>query len=285
MTLKRTNKSSDQGIALISVLWGVLVLSLIAMTVLALARVNSHLAKNMIEQEKANAASEAALYEVIRRLSSPSEGREIKPVVGTTTVNFEGYTIEVAIEPERGKIDLNSADPLLISAALAYRGMEEDEALDMAAHIAELRENSPEKVFRVVSDLLQKADIPENIYHCAAPFFTVYTGVIGVDHLAATEEIKELLQWADKKRWGGRNWMEISGTSSGGLVSEATNSVVQNSISHSGRVYTLIARVKSQKGGFLQKRAIVRLTGNRKEPFWVYAWRAEFSRESECSQK
>ena len=255
MTLRRNSLSSDQGIALISVLWGVLVLSLIALTVLALARINSHLATNMIEREKAGAAADAALYEVIRRLSSPAGGREIKPVVGTTTVTFDGYSIEVTIEPEWGKIDLNSADALLISAALAYGGMEEDEATSVANKVEELRDASPEKPFRTVSDLRRHVDIPEDIYRCVAPMFTVYSGVIGVDQSAATEEVKDLIWWADKRRWGGRNWVEIGGATSGVLVSGATKSVVQNGASHFGKTYTLGAKNKVEKRRYPAKKS------------------------------
>ncbi len=284
-TVKRHagNDPGDQGIALISVLWIILILSILSTSVLALARIQSLTSDHLIQYSIAETQADAAIYLTIQKMSAPGAVREIPPEKSKITVTFEGQKIEVEISPESGKIDLNHADPLIISALLAYFNLDKKEAVNIANQIVHMREESSSKPFKSIDEIEQFENISDQLFQCIRPYLTVYNDARGIDLLAADEGLLKIIRWADKHRWGGRNWMEISGTSTGGLVSGGGKSVRSPIKSHTGRSYTLQATVEKEDGLWVSKTVTFRLTGFSLKPLWIYRWQKSFG-PAECSQ-
>jgi len=275
---KNKTAEHDQGIALISVLWALMVLSILVMSVMTVAKVQSHYADNIGRKSKAVAIADAGIYLAVQRLSAPGAARRLPEKISSFTVQFVDKEINMTIIPETGKIDLNTSHEMLIGAVLAYNGMDENSANAIAEKLRILRDASPEKPFKVISDIRQFEGIDRQIYQCIEPYLTVYSNRLGVNYAAAFNDMETLIKWADKIRFGGQNWLEISGAATGSLVS-GTQSVLQQTGSHAGKAFTIRAEVAVSDDVKIQRRAVIRITGNRREPFWVYRWATTYQRD------
>ncbi|PHR54854.1 MAG: hypothetical protein COA47_14915 [Robiginitomaculum sp.] len=274
MTTSKDTKN-DRGIALISVLWALMILSILALSVMTVVRVQSHYASNIGQKLKAEAVADAGIYLAIQKLSAPGAVRKLPGKISSLNLTFAGKDIKVTIIPEDGKIDLNMSHEVLIAAALAYNGMDENEATTIAEDIRNIRRNSSEKAFKIISDIRQFKGISGQLYSCIAPYLTVYSNRVGVNYSAASDDMKAMIKWADKVRWGGQNWLEISGGQVSSLVS-GTRSVLQQTGSHAGKAFTIRAEIALNDEVKVQRTAIIRITGNRREPFWVYKWESKY---------
>lgn len=276
------NKQSEneQGIALISVLWALMVLSMLVLSVMTIVRVQSKYADNIGQKSKAVTIADAGIYLTIQKLSEPGAAREIPGKITSLKLIYGGQDIDITIMPESGKIDLNTSHEVLISAVMTYNGMDENSANALAKEIRNLRDNSSEKLFKINSEIRRLEGISSPLFQCIEPYFTVYSNRLGVNHAAASSEMKNMIKWADKVRWGGQNWLEISGTATGSLVS-GTRSVLQQTGSHAGKAFTIQAEVSLSDDVKVQRTAIIRITGNRREPFWVYRWATSYQNDDQ----
>ena len=133
--------SGESGFALVLVIWGLGLISLIALTVIISGRNRILAAANLIENAKAEALAEAGIN--LRRLelrAAFSGGSPIQfatngePVLCTMP---QGALAALAVEDEGGKADLNTAPPRLVSALLRGFGAGSREADQVAGAIAE----------------------------------------------------------------------------------------------------------------------------------------------------
>lgn len=270
------DKENERGIALISVLWALLVLSILVLSVMTVVKVQSHYADNIGQKSKAVAIADAAIYMAIQRLSEPGAAREIPGKVTSLKLTFGDKDIDITIIPEDGKVDLNVSHEVLISAVLAYNGVDGNAADVIAEEIRNLREDNSEKTFKIISGIMRFEGVSSQLYNCIEHYLTVYSNRIGVNYAAATNDMQDVIKWADKARWGGQNWLEISGNAAGGLVS-GTRSVLQQTGSHAGKAFTIQAKVALNEDVKIIRSAVIRITGDRRAPFWIYKWTENYS--------
>lgn len=271
---------NDQGIALISVLWALMVLSILVLSVMTIARVQGHYSDNIGQKSKAVAIADAGIYLAIQKLSEPGAVRKLPGKISSLQFQYGGKDIKVTLTPETGKIDLNASHEVLVATVLAYNGLDEGTALSIAEELRSLRNDNPEKLFKITSGIRQFEEINSQLYACIEPYLTVYTNRLGVNYAAASDDMKKMIKWADKAQWGGQNWLEISGGSSSRLVS-GTRSVLQQTGSHAGKAFTIQAEVALSEDIKIHRTAIIRITGNRREPFWVYRWATTYQQDTE----
>lgn len=276
-------RENEQGIALISVLWALMILSIMVMTVFTIASVQGHYSDNMAHKAQAEALADAGIYLSIQKLSERGSARKFPEKLSTLQFQYGGKDIKVRLIPETGKIDLNMAHEVLISAVLGYHGVDDATASEIAENIRYLRTDSTEKPFKIVSDIRRFKVIDAQLYRCIEPYLSVYSNRLGVNYATASDDMRNMIKWADKVRWGGQNWLEISGTATGSLVS-GTRSVLQQSGSHAGKAYTLQAEVDVSEDVSIQRTAVIRMTGNRSTPFWVYRWDTTYGRKLDCKR-
>ena len=133
--------SGERGFALILVIWGLGLISLIALTVITVGRHRNLVIANLIENAEAEALAEAGVN--LRRLelraafSSDSPNTLPFPTNGEPRVCSmpQGALAALAVEDEGGKADLNTASPQLMSALLRGFGAGAEEADRIAAAI------------------------------------------------------------------------------------------------------------------------------------------------------
>src|SRR5258707_12699539 len=93
----------------VSVLWGLGLLTAIATSLLWYGNVSYSLAHNDLEMASINVTVEAGLNRAIDALLDPRPDRRWRTDAATQSFEFNGASIKVSVQDELGKIDLNQA--------------------------------------------------------------------------------------------------------------------------------------------------------------------------------
>jgi len=195
---------SEEGIALIAVLWALTLLSIIAASLSWDARTNARIARNMADNAAARAAADAGIQRAILDLLGP--GADLVPPGADRTLladgtayawHFADSDVRISVQDESGKINLNDAPEALLAALLVSVGVDPDKSQSLADAIADFRDadnlthlhgaeaadyraaglawgptNAP---FEDVEELQQVLGMTADVYELVAPDLTVYT--------------------------------------------------------------------------------------------------------------
>lgn len=274
-------RRSRRGFALISVLWGVAVLSLIAAAVLSstmAARRGSHAA---LERLQAEALAEAGINDAIVSLLAPQPGQ--MPRIDGTPYDFvfAETRIAVSIQDENGRIDLNNADGETLARLFTSVSVPQTEAAALSDRIQDWREprigkrvngaiaedyraagygyGPRGKPFHTLDELKLVMGVSPDLFRKVAPSLTVYSHRGSVNRQTAPRGVLLVL---DLGNAGAVDQLLI--TRSGRLIA---------GMSLADWVFTIRAEVKMSSGGIYRREAVIRLTGNDADPYWVHAWR------------
>jgi general secretion pathway protein K len=137
--VRGTGDHRDAGVALVTVLWFVAMLSALAVAMVGQGRETALASRHAVHAIEARAALQSA---VALAAASLSEGRW--PAAGTAAWRQGALRVRVEAMPESAKIDLNAASDALIEAlvavAAAKLGRSDDEALAIAHAILDWRD-------------------------------------------------------------------------------------------------------------------------------------------------
>lgn len=191
--------TSRRGIALITVLWVLTLLALIAASFATTTRTEINLARNLVESAKAEALAEAGVFQVILSLlDDGAEEEEPWRVDGTVYAwRFADGEVRVAVQDEGGKIDLNAAEDEILRGLFRVAGLDGQDADAMVDAIldfrdeddlrhvngaedsdyeaADLAHDAKDAPFEVVGELLQVYGMTRELYDKIAPVLTVYS--------------------------------------------------------------------------------------------------------------
>jgi general secretion pathway protein K len=217
----------DHGFALIIVIWGLGLISLLALTVITTGRYRVLATHNVIETAKAEALAEAGVnllrLELRAALANGSIGTlrfatNGEPMLCTMP---QGALAVLTVADEGGKADLNTASPQLMSALLRGFGARAEEASHIAAAIAEfsrpgndasaetvarayaadLRAYGPKRApFETVLELDQVIGISPELFRVLVPYVTVHSHATGVDARVAAPALLAALAGLDPAR-------------------------------------------------------------------------------------
>jgi Tfp pilus assembly protein PilX len=265
-TYSKKHQNRDRGIALISVLWVLLLLSGLAGAAAFMARTNAILTHKLGEFAQAEETADAAIANAISRLSDETSSRH-PPIDGhSQTWEFQGAQVNVSISSEAGRIDINTADDDLILALLYSQGVEEGRAttllgdLRKSQHVA----NGPASAgtLRTLEELKKISSWAGQNLDCWADALTVYTGLPGVTPSDATEQVQAALRWAQEHRIGNRDR----------IAAKANVPAVRSDQSILGEVIRIVATVSSTPGITATSEWIGRLTGDSHQPTLTMRW-------------
>jgi general secretion pathway protein K len=265
-----------RGIALVTVLWLIALLTLLATSVVTISLTHRRTVQRYAEATQADSTIDSALRVVLLRLIAPSEQGTAWPLDQTQGLSIFEQNIAVTVQRELGRVDLNSADSDLLTAVFAANGWREKDARSMAARIIDWRGPDDETVADLTYgshngplesvDELRQVLGSERIGTDLFDAFTVFTHSPGPVESAARPAVKRALEWADARQLGGHRWLSTSrsgGSSPRGLSGTAL----------SGEVLRVRACLHDQ-GMDHCRVAVIRLTGNRLSPFQIFEWRA-----------
>lgn len=277
--------SRERGFALILVIWGLGLISLVALTVVTAERYRILAAANLIESGKAEALAEAGVN--LRRLELRAAFSSGSPKMLQLTSGEpllctmpHGTLAALAAEDEGGKADLNTASPKLISALLRGFGARSEEADRLAEAIAEFsrptanavlddvayrtyaadgRAYGPKKgPFETVLELDQVIGMRIDLLRSVLPYVTVHSRKPGVDPRVAAPALLAALAGDEPPRVA-----QLVGALRSDRAGDAASSGVplQFLSPSTGRSFLVRAEVRTSAGGSSAREAIVEMGG------------------------
>ena len=304
-----SNPEKPRGIALVIVLWGLVLLAVIAAAFTTGTRTEVTLARNLVENAKARALADAGVHAAMLGLHR----REVEKrwrADGTVYSMASGEgEVSIVIEDEAGKIDLNAAPDELIQGLLVAVGLADGEARALTAAIADFRDADDEthlggaedaeyraaglawgpknKPFEAVEELHQVLGMTRRLYALAFPGFTVHSRSKGVDVTVAPAIVLLALPGVDAEAVeafteqrqarpgvGEQGAGQMAGAELGGARITTLPGLGRQYASRSrGRVFTVRAEARVRSGAVFVREAVISMTRNIARPFEIHAWR------------
>ena len=223
--------SSDRrGVVLITVLWIMVGLSLLALTLAATVRTEATLARASGEAEQAYFFARGALETVLYRIAYPDPDRSkqqaLFPYAGGMNhyrVSSRNMRCHLSLMDEAGRLDLNTAPPEILERLLRIVGANPPQAETLAAAVVVWRTPGPPpgasgprgRPFGFVEELLQVPGIGRELLYGRPrrqrdgrtvfqrglmDFLTVYSGTSRVNVNYAAAEVLAALPGMDRER-------------------------------------------------------------------------------------
>jgi general secretion pathway protein K len=184
--------------ALISVLWGIALMSIIAASFLSTGNVSYRLAHNATEIARADALVDAAVNRAVLALVDPRPDHRWRVDGTARSIDLGGAAVRISIQDELGRIDLNHAEGALLIGLLRSAGLETQAASDLTDKMLDWRDANPGKrlngakeqdyriaglsqrprsgSFQSVDELKLVMGMTAELYARIAPALTVYSG-------------------------------------------------------------------------------------------------------------
>jgi general secretion pathway protein K len=285
----------QRGIALIAVLWVMTLLAAIAGAFMISTRTEVRVAQNLVGQAQARALADAGVQRAIAGLLAPESDRRWMADGRVYSWEFAGGHVDIAIEDEGGKVDLNAAPIEMLAGIFKAVGIPAPKAQALADAIADWRDEdelrrpdgaedaeyraaglahgTPDRPLEANEVLLNVLGVTPEIYQRVAPWVTVYSRGSGVNPatasrtaLAAVPNITE----ADIDAIVAARNLDPRNAS----VALARFQVYARYLARpTANVYTVRAQGRHAGGAIFVREAVVRLGGDADRPFAFQAWR------------
>jgi general secretion pathway protein K len=278
-------RKRSRGVALITVLWLVALLTMLATSVVTLSLSERRLATRNMEAARLDAIADSAIRLTLLKLIAPKPRSDLPRPGQVIPVEVLNSTVEVFVERELGRVDLNTADEELIFAMFAANGWTEEKATSLSARIADWKDSddtphasggaersqyveaqlahTPRNgQFESVEELRQvlgAANVSEGFLQA----FTVYTHTRSPVDFSAAPAARKALEFADKRQLGGHKWLTPA--------AENASNDEQQQQSLIGEVVRV--RACPQAKSTRCRVVIARLTGSRDQPLQIFVWK------------
>jgi len=286
------NIRAECGFALVAVLWGLSILSLLCASIISIANISSRSENNLEVAVEASALADAGIARAIVDLINFSGGTSW-PTDGTPReFSYIGVPMRVSIEDESGKIDLNAADALLLSGLFQSQGLAADQATLLTNRVLDWRSASnlhslgggpnnalPGRAYRPrqgpfqsVDELNLVAGITPEFFARVAPALTVHSLRPVFDSRTAPEQALLALPGMDKDKVAsaitsrGRGFGDP--IARGGAVAVG---LIDPTASPAGRAFTIRVELNYKQRHFVHH-AIMRITQDPLRPYLVLEW-------------
>ena len=272
----------------ISVLWGLGLLTAISLSLLWSGNMSYGLTRNDLEHARVNATVEAAVNRAVVALLDPRPERRWRTDGVAQSFEFDGAAIKVSIQDELGRIDLNQAEAATLVSLLQSAGLDFDSATRLADKILDWRtatslkhlngakaqdyhaagstyqpRNGP---FQSVDELLLVRDMTPELFRRIEPALTVYSGRQFVDPQVAPREALRALPNMSPNDVD--NVLAARASQQSALNRTATDLAT----SLRGRAFTIRAELeRADRTTAIE--AAVRLTDDPANPYWLLSWR------------
>jgi general secretion pathway protein K len=282
----------EAGIALITVLLLLALLTILATAVQTLSVSQRRAVERFSEAARDDVLADSALRLVLVELSAPKTQKD--PLDWSTPRRLELFhrAIEVEIERDAGRIDLNTADPKLLFAFFAANGWTEERALSLVARIEDWKDvddnrrnggaetadytaagrsygprNGPFESVDELRQVLGGEDFTPELLES----MTVFSHLRVPVQNAVKVPVMRALSWADQHRLGNHPWL-TSGDA------EVSTHPIAGPTSLIGEVIRLRACLSGKRARRCRV-AIVRPTGHFERPYQVFLWQTRFRAE------
>ena len=276
---KNARNRSEEGIALMAVLWMLILLSIVAAALSLETRSSTRIARNMTENAAAREAADAGIQRAILDLATstgaPTDGPRKFRADGTVyNWPFANCTVHISVRDEGSKINLNQAPEALLAALFTSVGVDPGEAQSLADAVADFRDpdnlvrphgaedadyraaglewgpkNAP---FQTIEELQQILGMTPEIYARVAPDLTVHSGGTAINPTLVSTRPTEPLP---------------------GILHHAGFKYFVDADAVAG--YSIRVEAKSSRGAVFLREAVVQFlpTGPYESYPWILSWR------------
>ncbi len=268
----------QDGFALLAVLWAAVMLAIIVASLLSTGRTEALVAHGKSHVAALEAAADAAINRTI--LTMLDMDAAAHPVTDGTDFAevFAGRAIRVSVQDESGKIDLNVATGELLTRLLQVAGLQTDDAQAMADRIQDWREHTDLHRFNGAGEAAYR-DAGTGYGPRRGPFPNVaeLQLVLGMEpalfaRLALSLTVASGTPWVDPTYAGRDVLLALPGGSEASVAATlAARAAAGRPGVVMGHAFTITAQIVDG-GVTMVRRAVIRLTGSRDVPVWVYSW-------------
>lgn len=204
-------RPGHRGVALVVVLWTLLLLSLIAAGFIAVTRTEVRLARNALDNARAEALADAGVYRGVQELLRLPNDRQWRADGTVYRFEDEGGVVRISIQDEGGKIDLNQGRDAHLKALFLLAGIDEPSADALVDAIADFRDEddlrrlngaedpdypadglahgAKDRPFEAVDELRQVKGMTHALFEQVAPYLTVYSERQQIDLMTAPRQV------------------------------------------------------------------------------------------------
>jgi general secretion pathway protein K len=284
--LVRADRRRQRGIALITVLWVLLLLSALAAGYSRSTRTDALITRNLVEGAQAEALAEAGIYRALAALLDPADDLLLSGGGETVAWTFGGGLIRLVVQDEAGKIDLNAAPGELLTTVFAASGLDDWQASTLADAVADFRDEDGDRrpagaedpdyaqgglawgakdaPFVHVDELAQVKGISATLFALLRPSVTVYTNVAEPEDEKATELVRTALK-ALVSREADRE------TTTSGVGASSWRD--RNDGRSEAGIFTIHAEARTPSGATAVCEAVVKVVPDQAPFYRVLAWR------------
>lgn len=284
------------GIALVIVLWMLALLSVIANSLVFSLRAEVQVAGNHVATARAEAAADAGVFRAIHELTRPPTDPLRWQGNGLTHEwQFDGVGLRIALLDEAGKIDLNAAPEALLASLFRSQGADDEAASRLADAIVDWRDpdelrrlNGAESEdylaagkdygpknanFETIEELRLVLGMSDALFRRVATLVTVHSGRSGIDSTVAPRAVLMALPGVTADQVEGYLAERQTYLAQGLPVPEAPFALASAARRVGDTLSIQVLAVFGDNTAFFRE-AVVRLTGNPKEPVVILAWRS-----------
>jgi general secretion pathway protein K len=262
LALVRKYAGCARGSALIAVVFTLLVVAAITGSLITATRTDLTLIRTLELEFRDELLAESGVAVAILNLSDPKNETPFAPDGRAYAVSVDGKRLSVQVQSEAGKINLNQSPNRLLKRLLDACGDEgQAELLGKAIERHGAAKDGAAKAFLTVDELRRLPGANAGLIAAIEPYVSVYNFKAEPDFGVAPQKLKELMTEGQ-----GRTPSERAVASSGA------------DSSRSG-IFTITASILDDVQG-ASIRAIVYITGDKREPYYVFDWRRITGREN-----
>ena len=255
--------SRERGLALVSVLWGVAILSLIAAAMLSASLTTAQIGHNDWNAARAGAVADAGVNQAILSLMDERAARQPRADGTSSSLAFDGVPVRLWIQDESGRINLNYAPKELLQSLFASAGLSAGDAGALADRIVARRGTDLARTlvtFRGVEDVLAVPGMTRALFDRVAPALTVYGPGATVNTQVAPREALRALPNMDEDAISRLLEQRRTIAKAGGALAIAQSD------------FQITAEVTAG-GAHVVRMAVVQFTGDPAKPYLILAWR------------
>jgi general secretion pathway protein K len=274
--------AGERGVALVLVLW---LLTLLAILVVGFAgdgRTQLHLARNQHEAAAAQALADAGVTFAVLGIFDPAPSTQWRADGQVHVVQYGGGELQVSVQDEGGKLDLNVAPLSLLANLFRVQGVANADQLAravVAGRPAAVSNDGGQgaaaitPAFVAVEDLRRMPGVDWKIYDLIEPFVTVYSGSPQFDPMTAPRVV--LLSLPDVQE----NTIDefiIERTAPAAIGADFSLVVSHGDVAAAAplRVFTVRAEATTADGARFVREAVVILTAQAELPYRILSWRS-----------
>lgn len=258
--------ASASGSALIPVIFTLLVVAAITGSLITATRTDLSLSWTLDREVENELLAESGIALAILNLSDSKNEAPFTPDGRASELSVDGRRLLVEVQSEAGKINLNQSPNPLLKRLLGACGREGDaELLGKAIESHNAVKDGRSNAFLTVDELKRLEGASAELIAAIEPYVSVYNFRAEPDFGLAQEKLKQLMAEGNTR------------TPSGAAAAAPPPA------SRSG-VFTITASILEEVRGS-SIRAVIYLTGDKREPYYVFDWRRLARRESaQCGE-